>query len=224
MENFEMKDMELVQILWDYMKLNQKIEKCDAIIGLGCMDLEVPKVVAKLYLEGYADMVIFSGGLGKRSKKVWNEPEADKFAKIAIKMGVPSEKIIRENQSTHTSENFKFVKRLIEEKHLPIKSCMIVGRPYVEKRSYAVLNKVMPEYKAIFTSEKVTCEEYFSRYENDKMHEISVLVGDIQRMKRYAEKGWQIEVDLPQRVWRAYEELVKRGYDKFVIETYNFKL
>ena len=90
-----MKDMELVQILWDYMKLNQKIEKCDAIIGLGCMDLEVPKVVAKLYLEGYADMVIFSGGLGKRSKKVWNEPEADKFAKIAIKMGVPSEKIIR---------------------------------------------------------------------------------------------------------------------------------
>ncbi len=30
-EFFKMEDIELVQILWDYMKLNQKIEKCDAI-------------------------------------------------------------------------------------------------------------------------------------------------------------------------------------------------
>ena len=43
-----MEDMELVKILWDYMKLYQKLEKCDAILGLGCMDLEVAKIAAKL--------------------------------------------------------------------------------------------------------------------------------------------------------------------------------
>lgn len=63
--------MELVKILWNYMKLNQKLEPCDCIIGLGCMDLKVPEVVADLYYKGYADKVIFSGGYGKKTKKVW---------------------------------------------------------------------------------------------------------------------------------------------------------
>lgn len=47
---------------------------------------------------------------------------------------------------------------------------------------------------------------------------ISVLVGDVQRMKIFAENGWQIPMEIPQDVWSAYEELVKRGYDKFVLE------
>lgn len=76
----------------------------------------------------------------------------------------------------------------------------------------------MPEQKGIITSEKISCEEYFNRYEGTrKREEISVLVGDIQRMKVYAEKGWQIEVKMPEDVWNAYEELVKRGYKQYVI-------
>lgn len=214
-----MEDLELVQILWDYMKLNQKLEKCDCLIGLGCMDLNVARVVAELYFKGYEDKIIFSGGYGKRTKKVWKEAEAEKFAQIAIKLGVPEEKIYIENKATNTSENFKFIKELIEQNELPIKSCMIVGRPYVEKRSKAVFQKVMPEYKGIFASENVRCEEYFNRYEGQtKREEISVLVGDIQRMKVYAQRGWQVEVEMPEKVWNAYEELVRRGYNQYVIK------
>ncbi len=36
-------------------------------------------------------------------------------------------------------------------------------------------------------------------------------------MKVYAEKGWQIKQDIPNDVWKAYLELVKRGYSKYVI-------
>lgn len=213
-----MEDMELVKILWDYMKLNQKLEKCDCIIGLGCMDLSVAKVVADLYLAGYADKVIFSGGYGKKTKKAWNEPEAEKFAKIAMEEGIPKDKIYIENQSTNTSENFKFIKSMIEENGMKIQSCLIVGRPYVERRTYTYLKKIMPEYKGIITSENVECEEYFNRYEGAaKIEEISVLVGDIQRMKLYPKKGWSIEVDIPNEVWEAYEELVRRGYKNWII-------
>ena len=35
-------------------------------------------------------------------------------------------------------------------------------------------------------------------------------------MKVFAQKGWQEEVDMPDEIWNAYEELVKRGYDKYV--------
>lgn len=216
-----LKDIELVKILWDYMKLNQKLEKCDAILGLGCVDLMVAKVSADLYLKGYSDKIMFSGGFGKKSKKVWNEPEAEKFAKLAMELGVPKEKIWIENKASNTSENFMFIKKLIEENKLPIKSCLVVGRPYVEKRSFAVFQKVMPEYKGIFASENVACEEYFNRYQGEKKREeISVLVGDIQRMKVYAEKGWQVAVAMPEHVWKAYEELVKRGYNQYIIEKF----
>ncbi len=76
----------------------------------------------------------------------------------------------------------------------------------------------MPEYKGMITSEKIECEEYFNRFEKEsKIEEISTLVGDIQRMKLYPQKGWSIEVEIPKQVWDAYEELVKRGYKKWII-------
>ena len=37
-------------------------------------------------------------------------------------------------------------------------------------------------------------------------------------MKVYPELGWQVKVDIPIKVWQAYEELVKRGYDKYIIQ------
>ncbi len=213
-----MTDMELVYVLWDYMRLNQKLEKCDCIVGLGCMDLKVAEEVADLYLAGYADKIIFSGGYGRKTKKAWKEPEATKFAKVAISKGVPKEKIYIENKSTNTSENFKFVKAMIEENRMNIHSCIFVGRPYVEKRIYTYLKKIMPEYKGIITSEKIKCEAYFNQFEDkNKIEEISLLVGDIQRMKLYPQKGWSIELEIPEEVWEAYEELVKRGYKKWII-------
>jgi len=63
--------------------------------------------------------------------------------------------------------------------------------------------------------QNISCEEYYKRNSNEW---IDVLVGDVQRMKLFYEKGWQIKMEIPQEVWNAYEILVKRGYDKFVLK------
>ena len=73
----------------------------------------------------------------------------------------------------------------------------------------------MPEYDVIIHSENINCEEYYKRNGNEW---IDVLVGDVQRMKLFYEKVWQIKMEIPQEVWNAYENLVKRGYDKFVLK------
>lgn len=210
-----MKDIELIQILWDYMKMNHKIRNADCIIGLGTIDINVANVASELYLKGYANKLIFSGGLGKITRKLWNETEAEKFAKIAIQRGVPSNNIYLEKESTNTGDNFRFSKKLIENLKLDIKSCIIVCKPYDEKRAYATFKKIMPEYDGIVYSENISCEEYYQKYGNEWVH---VLVGDIQRMKIFYEKGWQIKMDIPQNVWKAYETLVKKGYNKFVLD------
>ena len=210
-----MKDIELIQILWDYMKMNHKIRNADCIIGLGTMDINVANVASELYLKGYANKLILSGGLGKITRKLWNETEAEKFAKIAIQRGVPSNNIYLEKESTNTGDNFRFSKKLIENLKLDIKSCIIVCKPYDEKRAYATFKKIMPEYDGIVYSENISCEEYYQKYGNEWVH---VLVGDIQRMKIFYEKGWQIKMDIPQNVWKAYETLVRKGYNKFVLD------
>ena len=213
-----MSKMKLVKILWDYLCLNEPVEKADCIVGLGCYDLDIPRHCANLYNQGYADILIFSGGLGRNTINMWNVPEARKFAEIAMEAGVPGEKIYIEDKSTNTGENLIFTNKLIEEKRLNIDTFILVHKPYMERRSYAAFMANTKDKKCYVTSPNNSFYDYFS-----KEHEISAddiinaLVGDLQRIKLYAKKGWQIHQDIPAYVWQAYEALIKLGYNKNVI-------
>lgn len=81
-------------------------------------------------------------------------------------------------------------------------------QPWVQLFSKAKSKMTVEEMKKYF-------EEYYKRNGNEW---INVLVGDVQRMKLFYEKGWQIKMEIPQEVWNAYEILVKKGYDKFVLK------
>lgn len=52
-----------------------------------------------------------------------------------------------------------------------------------------------------------------------KDHILNVMVGDMQRIREYPRVGFQIEQDIPQDVWRAYEALVRLGFTKHLIES-----
>jgi hypothetical protein len=43
---------------------------------------------------------------------------------------------------------------------------------------------------------------------------INIMVGDLQRIRIYPAKGFQIPQDIPDEVWTAYERLVKWGFTK----------
>ena len=42
------------------------------------------------------------------------------------------------------------------------------------------------------------------------------MVGDLQRIRLYPDKGFQIHQEIPDDVWKAYEELVEAGFDKYL--------
>ena len=156
-------------------------------------------------------------GYGKITKNIWNIPEANRFAEYAEREGISKEKIYIENKSTNTIENFIFINQLIKDKKLNIKSAIFVCRPQVEKRTWACMKKYMPEIKGVIASENVSCKEYMDNYNIKGVPKdawIHVLVGDIQRMKLYAERGLQEKVDIPDNVWKSYEKLVNRGFNK----------
>ncbi|MCM1053365.1 MAG: YdcF family protein [Ruminococcus sp.] len=197
-----MSEKELINILWNYMYLGEDIKKCDCILGLGCNDLSIPKMCAKLYKEGYADKIIFSGKRGK-STESWKKTEAETFRDIAISLGVPSDKIYIEDKATNTGDNFRFTEQLIKKENLAIKSFLIVQKPYTERRGYVAFKAILPDKECYVTSSKASCEDYFKEYEriNGSVKElINILVGDVQRMKVYPEKGWQIKQEIPDEV------------------------
>jgi hypothetical protein len=94
----------LAERIWDYHHLGHELSRADAILVLCSHDKVVAARGAELFLEGWSPLLIFAGGLGAITRHLWNEPEADQFAAIAIGMGVPRDRILIENQSTNTGE------------------------------------------------------------------------------------------------------------------------
>jgi uncharacterized SAM-binding protein YcdF (DUF218 family) len=175
---------------------------------------------AELFLEEWAPLLIFSGGFGSITRDIWTEPEADQFAAIAIAMGVPEERILIENKSTNTGENILFTKQLLAERNIDPQKFILVQKPYMERRSFATFRKIWPEKEALATSPQVSFDEYLHSYAAKELSAddvISIMVGDLQRIKIYAEEGFQIPQEIPDDVWSAYEELERAGYDQRLI-------
>src|SRR6185312_4545433 len=202
----------LAKLLWNYHQMNQKPEKADCILALGSHDLRVPERVAELYLQGFAPLIIMSGGLGNFTQEIWTEKEADKFAAIAIQEGVPEEAILIENNSTNTGENILFTQKILKEKGLDTQTFIVVQKPYMERSSYATFKKHWPDKKLMVTSPQISFETYPTA-EIPLERVIHIMVGDLQRIKYYPEKGFQIYQKIPDEVWQAYEKLVKLGFD-----------
>jgi len=208
----------LARTLWDYHHVSHPVGKCDCILALGSHDLRVANRAAELWFDASAPYIIFSGGLGNLTQGMWVKPEADRFAEIAIGLGVPEEKILIENRSTNTGENILFTKELLIARGLDPKKILMVQKPYMERRTFATVKKLWPD-KEIF----VTSPQYsFDNYATDEIpleRVIHIMVGDLQRIRIYPSRGFQIEQDIPVEVWQAYENLVSLGFTGHLISS-----
>jgi hypothetical protein len=210
----------LAETIWQYHRLNHTIEKAEAVLVLCSHDKRVAERGAELFLDDWAPLLIFSGGLGAITRELWSRPEADQFAEVAISLGVPREKILIENESTNTGENVLFTRRLLAEKKIDPESFIVVQKPYMERRSFATFRKLWPEKKVVVTSPQVSFDEYLAGYTSEALSTedvVNIMVGDLQRIKLYAERGFQIEQEIPRKVWAAFEELVAAGFDQRLV-------
>jgi|SRR3989344_4997172 len=208
---------QLAKKIWSYHHMNHKLEKADCILTLGSNDIRVAERTVELFVEGWAPLIVFSGGRGRLTPHDWKSSEADEFAKRAIEMGISKEKILIESRSTNTGENILFTKELLSEHHINLKKIILVQKPYMERRAYATFKKLLPEIEVIVTSPQISFENYPNKQLSENLI-INIMVGDLQRIKLYSEKGFQISQDIPVGVWGAYEKLVEVGYNKHLVK------
>lgn len=206
-----------LQVIWDYLGMHQIPRKADVIVGFGNFNTDIARRAAELYHQGYAPKVIFTGGLGRNTEGLLPEPEAVRFARVAMECGVPEEDILLEDKSANTKENIDFTRALLEEKGLPHDRILGVHQPFMERRITAAMGVYWPELDFSVTSPQVSIPEYLRRAREQGISEnasISVIVGDFQRIELYAQKGYQLPQHIPEEAWTAFHALVAMGYDK----------
>lgn len=207
---------ELAEILWDYHHTHHALLPADCILVLGSNDVRVAERGGELFLQGYAPLLVFSGGLGNFTKGLWQESEADKFAQIAFRMGVPEQAVLIENKSTNTGENLRNTQAIFLEKGLNPQRFILVQKPFMERRSLATFQIHWPDKEVAVTSPQIPLLDYPNEDVPADLL-INAMVGDLQRIKIYPEKGFQTYQEIPSEVWSAYEELIRLGFDKHLV-------
>ena len=206
-----------LQVIWDYLGMHQTPENADCIVGFGNFNTNIARRAAELYHQGLATVVLFTGGLGRNTEGLLPEPEAVRFARVAMECGVPEEAILTEQESTNTAENILFTRRLLENRGLPHDRILGVHQPFMERRITAAMGVYWPEQAFRVTSPQTSIADYLADAQRQGVTEnaaVSVIVGDFQRMDLYAKKGYQTPQYIPPEAWEAFHDLVELGFDK----------
>ena len=212
-----MEYLQPLQVIWDYLGMHQEPKKADCIVGFGNFNTNIARRAAELYHQGYAPRILFTGGLGRNTEGLLPEPEAVRFAKVAMACGVPECDIILEDKSTNTKENIDFTRNKLVELGLPHERILGVHQPFMERRITAAIGVYWPELDFTVTSPQVTIPQYLEDSLRQGITEnaaVSVIVGDFQRMDLYAKLGYQLPQHIPAEAWAAFHELVAMGFDK----------
>ena len=192
-------------------------DRADLILAAGTYDLRVADHAAKLFLEGHAPLIVCTGGFGKVTSRLFNKPEAELFRDRCILLGVPESKVLTESRSTNTGENFRFSCQLLSEMGMEPKTGIVACKPYMVKRTWATGTKQWPEVIWYPSASALSFGQYLT--EDITFDDtVQLMLGDLQRLQVYEERGFQAHVDVPDNVWQAYERLVSAGYDNYVIK------
>ena len=190
-------------------------EEADIVLAMGGSDLSVADTAAGAFFEKRAKWLICTGGFGKDTAGVLPYPESVMYAKRCMDAGVPEARILIEDRSTNSGENFRYGKALLEERGICPRTGIIASKPYMAKRAWATAAKQWPEVRWSVACQKISFMEYLEQ-KNDTEKVLNLMVGDLQRLRVYA-GNFQEPVPVPDAVWTVYERLVMDGYDKFVI-------
>lgn len=202
-----------IDTLWNYMSMNHVLSPADCIFVLCSNDVRVAEYAAELYHQNLAPYIVFSGGVGRFTQGVFDRTEAETFAAIARDSGVPQDAIIIENQASDTGENVTFTYQALSRRSLLPKRLILVQKPFMEKRSFATFVKQWPaEFEELLVTSR-WCN--WIDYCNDELpltKVLAALIEDFERIKQYPDKGFQIEMPIPEEVELAYQAVSRHGF------------
>lgn len=205
------------ELLYDFLSECPALPaRADIILATGSHDCRGADHAAALYRKGLAPLIVCTGGFGKMTEGMFPKPEAEIFAERCMLAGVPEDAIITECRSSNTGENFTFTREKLASLGIVPKIGIATSKPYMAKRVWATGTKQWPEVEWIPSVPALSFAEYVTAPVTLDST-IQLMVGDLQRLRVYEEKGFQAHTDVPAHVWEAYQRLAGAGFDQYVI-------
>ena len=166
---------------------NDILKKADAIIILEGDGVSRVAQGAKLYKEGWAPLVVISGGLA-RSEYNHSIPAAE-MKPVLLEAGVPEDAIVLEEISWHTRGQAEEVVKMTQARGW--KRILIVASHYHQYRAYLTFFKVIQEMGLERKLELINAPArqlpWFTKDEQGRR--IDLLAAEFDRIDLYREKG-----------------------------------
>ncbi|MFF8612631.1 YdcF family protein [Streptomyces sp. NPDC015350] len=197
--------------LWDHHLMHHTPRPCSVAIGLGSHDLGVADAAVELYRRGMAPLIVFTGATSPTTRDRMPRGEAVHYRERALELGVPDGAVLVEPHARNTGENIRFSRALLEENGVDVSSVLLVSKPYEERRANATARKLWPGVEFVSASSPMTFEEYVASIRDDRLV-IDMLVGALQRLTIYPDRGFMVADPAPGEVTAAYERLCRAGF------------
>lgn len=204
------------RVLWNYHRLGLPVGPVDVIVGLGSYDLRVADRCVQLWQSGLAPWVVFSGSRGN-----WTEGQATTeallFSERAQSLGLPSDVLILEDQSTNLGQNVTFTQTLLKNWAILADRILLVTKPNTERRALATAARVGSGVDWSVTSPDTRLE---GPYAPGRTFETLVdeMVGDLDRIVKYPDLGFQVPQNVPVSVLAAFETLKAQGFTRHLLK------
>lgn len=204
------------RLIWDYHQMHHAVGPADAAIGLGSHDLGVPAHCAQMYRAGLFPTVVFSGGPNPTLPAQFPQGEAHRFRMHAIELGVPADAILMEPKARNTGENITFSRQVLHDAGITPGTVLLISMPYMQRRAFATASKLWPEVEVICASQELDFDDYLKTIGNEELV-ANQLVGDLQRVMLYPQRGFAVEQHVPEEVYAAYQDLIHAGFTSRLI-------
>jgi uncharacterized SAM-binding protein YcdF (DUF218 family) len=199
------------ETLWRYHRLDHEPRVTNVGIGLGSHDPGVATWAARLYHRGTFPLLVFTGANAPTTAGRFPRGEAVHYREAALALGVPASAVLVEPRATNTGENLVLTRSLLRGRGVEPRSVTLVSRPYQQRRAYATCRRQWPEVEVVCTSLPQDLDEHLAAIGDPELV-LTMLVGDTERVERYAELGHAIPQEVPADVRAACAVLVAAGF------------
>ncbi len=138
---YDSKKQKLFNDAYNYLSEEDVPQKSDLIFVFGAKQMFRIEKAVDLYKQGYAPRIMVSG----RSPSYENTAiisEAEIYAELAVKRGVPKEDIFLEKESITVPDNVKRSLNLLEKEKIKHNTILLVNSPFSQRRGWAHFSKM----------------------------------------------------------------------------------
>jgi hypothetical protein len=188
----------------------------DAAIGFGVFDLALAGYCAELHVAGRVRWLVFTGGIGAGTGDLGGT-EADVWREAVRRSHphIPDDVFVLENRSTNTAENINYTAELLHAE-MPsrafgtgIRAAAIIASPSRLRRVALTMRKLQPDVTTYRSLPAAEFDREVALYTRQGVNYVDHLLGEIDRIVSYPQRGWIAEERVPADVLAAADSLRK---------------